>query len=71
MKEILEEPTIARAFLRSVELNGEREAVREFGTGRSMTYDEWLERSGAVAGGLAKLGVRRGDRVALMLTNRL
>ena len=45
--------------------------MREFGTGRSMTYDEWLERSGAVAGGLAKLGVERGDRVALMLTNRL
>ena len=71
MKEILEQPTIARAFLRSVELNGEREAVREFGTGRSMTYGEWLERSGAVAGGLAKLGVARGDRVALLMTNRL
>ena len=72
MKEILEQPTIARAFLRSVELNGEREAVREFGTGRSMTYDEWLaalRRRRRRA--RRKLGVKRGDRVALMLTNRL
>jgi long-subunit acyl-CoA synthetase (AMP-forming) len=71
MKEILEQPTIARAFLRSVALNHEREAVREFGTGRSLTYGQWRERSRAVAGGLAGMGVKRGDRVALMLTNRL
>jgi long-subunit acyl-CoA synthetase (AMP-forming) len=71
MKDILEQPTIARAFLRSVELNTEREAVREFGTDRSLSYREWRSRSAAVAGGLARLGVKRGDRVALMLTHRL
>jgi long-chain acyl-CoA synthetase len=71
MSAILEQPTIARAFLRSATEHADRVAVREFDTGREITYGEWLERSGAVAGGLAKLGVKRGDRVALLLTNRL
>ena len=35
MNEILEQPTIARAFLRSVADNDDRVAVREFGTGRA------------------------------------
>ena len=30
----------------------------------------WRERVDALAGGLAALGVRRGDTVALMLSNR-
>src|SRR5918912_3181764 len=71
MKGVLEEPTIARAFLRSVAENRDRVAVREFGTGREITYGEWRERAAAVAGGLAALGVKRGDRVALLMTNRL
>jgi long-subunit acyl-CoA synthetase (AMP-forming) len=71
MNEVLAQPTIARAFLRSVEDNRDRVAVHEFGTGRALTYGEWLERSAAVAGGLARRGVGRGDRVALLTTNSL
>jgi long-chain acyl-CoA synthetase len=70
-QDVLEQPTLARAFLRSATAHSERPAVTEFGTGRSLTYGEWLARSRAVAGGLAELGVRRGDRIALLLTNRL
>jgi long-chain acyl-CoA synthetase len=36
----------------------------------SLTWSELLERVDAVAGGLASLGVARGDTVALMLSNR-
>jgi long-subunit acyl-CoA synthetase (AMP-forming) len=36
----------------------------------SLTWSELLARVDAVAGGLAKLGVRRGDTVAIMLGNR-
>jgi long-chain acyl-CoA synthetase len=71
MRDALGQPTIARAFLTSVAGHPDRTAVREFGTGRSLTYGEWRARSRAVAGGLARLGVRRGDRVALLMTNRL
>ena len=36
----------------------------------SLTWSELLGRVDAVAGGLAKLGVGRGDTVAIMLSNR-
>src|SRR3954469_10527284 len=36
----------------------------------SLTWSELRERVDALAGGLARLGVRRGDTVALMLANR-
>ncbi len=36
----------------------------------SLTWSELLERVDAVAGGLAKLGVGKGDAVAIMLGNR-
>jgi long-subunit acyl-CoA synthetase (AMP-forming) len=70
-REVLAQPTLARAFLRSASANADRPAVTEFGTDRSMTYGEWLARARAVAGGLSQLGVKRGERVALLLTNRL
>jgi long-subunit acyl-CoA synthetase (AMP-forming) len=71
MREALAQPTIARAFPTSAIGNGDRVAVREFGSDRTLTYNEWLNRARAVAGGLEQLGVRRGDRVALWLTNKL
>jgi long-subunit acyl-CoA synthetase (AMP-forming) len=69
--DVLAQPTVAHAFLRSATAHADRPAVSEFGTGRSLTYGGWLSRSSAIAGGLAQLGVRRGDRVALLMTNRL
>ena len=45
-------------------------AVRTFDDSVSLTWRELLQRVDGVAGGLAKLGVRRGDTVAMMLGNR-
>ena len=39
--------------------------------GEHWTWREYAERAARFAGGLQKLGVRRGDRVVLMLRNRL
>ena len=70
LRETLAEPTIARAFLRSATGNCDRVALRQFGSDVTLTYGEWLERSGRVAGGLQALGVQRGDRIALLLSSR-
>src|SRR5205085_12188629 len=45
-------------------------AVRTPEDSVSLTFAELLARVDAVAGGLAGLGVSRGDTVAIMLTNR-
>jgi long-chain acyl-CoA synthetase len=45
-------------------------AVRTLDDSVSLTWAEVLSRVDAIAGGLAKLGVRRGDCVAIMLGNR-
>ena len=70
LRETLAEPTIARAFLRSAGGNRDRVALRQFGTEQTLTYGEWLERARRAAGGLQQLGVRRGDRIALLLDHR-
>jgi long-chain acyl-CoA synthetase len=62
--------TIAEAFRLTVEQFGDRVAVRTKDDEVSLTWRELEQRVDALAGGLAKLGVERGDRVALMLGNR-
>ena len=47
---------------------GDRVAVRVDG-GSEMTFAEWDRRANAVARGLAAAGARKGDRVALLMTN--
>lgn len=71
IEQTLAEPTVAGAFLRTASANEQRVALREFGSTQTLTYGEWRDRARAVAGGLAQLGVQRGDRVALLLSNRL
>jgi long-chain acyl-CoA synthetase len=71
IKETLAQETVAAAFLRSAATNEQRVALLEFGSSESLTYGQWLARSRAVAGGLEQLGVQKGDRVALLLSNRL
>ncbi len=62
--------TIAEAFRNTVEEHPDRVAVRTKDDEVSLTWSELRDRVDALAGGLAKLGVRRGDNVALMIGNR-
>jgi long-chain acyl-CoA synthetase len=48
---------------------GERVAVTMLGEGGSATFEQVEERAGRYAGGLARLGIGRGDRVVLNLPN--
>src|SRR5581483_5812872 len=63
-------PTLSEALRRTAANHPEIVAVRTPDDSVSLTWSQLLERVDAVAGGLAKLGVTRGDTVALMLTNR-
>jgi long-chain acyl-CoA synthetase len=62
--------SIAEAFRITAEDFPDRVAVRTRGDELSLTWGELRERVDAFAGGLADLGVKRGDTVALMLSNR-
>jgi long-subunit acyl-CoA synthetase (AMP-forming) len=62
--------TMAEAFRLTVEDNPDRVAVRTKDDEVSLTWAELRDRVDALAGGLAKLGVRKGDTVALMFANR-
>jgi long-chain acyl-CoA synthetase len=66
----LEARSIAEAFRITAEDFPDRVAVRTKDDGISITWGELRERVDALAGGLAKLGVKRGDTVALLLSNR-
>ena len=62
--------TIAEAFRDTVERTPDRIAVRTKDDEVSLTWAQLRDRVDALAGGLAKLGVARGDTVALMIGNR-
>ncbi|MGH2914071.1 MAG: AMP-dependent synthetase/ligase [Solirubrobacteraceae bacterium] len=62
--------TIAAALRITAARHPDIVAVRTADGRVSLTWPELRQRVDALAGGLAKLGVRRGDRVALMLSNR-
>jgi long-chain acyl-CoA synthetase len=63
-------PTVSEALRRTAANHPDIVAVRTVDDSVSLTWSELLHRVDAVAGGLAKLGVSRGDTVALMLGNR-
>jgi long-subunit acyl-CoA synthetase (AMP-forming) len=63
-------PTLTEALRRTAASNPEVVAVRLPDDSVSITWSELLERVDSLAGGLAKLGVSRGDTVAIMLGNR-
>jgi len=46
-------------------------ALRAFGSDERLTWADWRTRARAVAGGMHSLGLRRGDRVALLLGTRM
>jgi long-subunit acyl-CoA synthetase (AMP-forming) len=62
--------TVCAAFQRTVTLDPAAVALRTPGDAVSLTWREYDERVRRIAGGLHALGVRRGDTVGLMLTNR-
>ncbi|HEY1457752.1 MAG TPA: long-chain fatty acid--CoA ligase [Solirubrobacteraceae bacterium] len=62
--------TIAHAFRITASERADDVAIRTKGDAFTITWGELKERVDALAGGLAKLGVGRGDTVALMLSNR-
>ncbi|MEV6324702.1 fatty acid--CoA ligase FadD11 [Nocardia sp. NPDC051787] len=63
--------TSCAAFQRSAAIDPDAVAVRSIGGDRTLTWREYAEQVRAVAGGLAALGVGRGDTVALMMGNRV
>ncbi len=63
----LAQPSLSAAFLAQAKASPGRVALRAFGSPQQLTMGEWSARATAVAGGLARLGVRPGDRVALLL----
>jgi long-subunit acyl-CoA synthetase (AMP-forming) len=62
--------TIAEAFRITVEDHADAVAIRTKGDAFTITWAQLLERVDALAGGLAKLGLERGQTIALMLSNR-
>src|SRR5215208_8221915 len=62
--------TMTEAFRLTVEDHPDRVAVRTKDDEVSLTWAQLRDRVDALAGGLAGLGVGRGDTVALMLGNR-
>jgi long-chain acyl-CoA synthetase len=62
--------TMCQAFQATAAERPDAVALRTPGDGVSVTWGEYARRVPRVAAGLARLGVERGDTVALMLTNR-
>jgi long-chain acyl-CoA synthetase len=63
-------PTVGEALRRTAANHPDVVAVRMPDDSVSLTWSELLRRVEDVAGGLAKLGIARGDAVAIMLGNR-
>jgi long-chain acyl-CoA synthetase len=66
----LKEETLCGAFQTTARQFADREALRTKGGEFSMTWAEYAQKVEALAGGLAALGLGRGDTIAIMLTNR-
>ena len=66
----LEQPTLCGAFQVTASENPDRVALRTKGDEFSMSWGEYRDKVKALAGGLAGLGLGRGDTIALLLTNR-
>lgn len=60
---------LIKAFYATADRLGDDVAVRTDDDEVTMTWNELRDRTHRVAGGLAKLGVKKGDTVALMLNN--
>jgi long-chain acyl-CoA synthetase len=66
----LDAATMCEAFQITAAEHPEQVALRTLGDGVSITFGEYAERVRRIAAGLHALGVRRGDTLGLMLSNR-
>lgn len=66
----LDAATLCEAFQITAATHPRRMALHTPGDAFVLTWRQYAERVRRTAAGLAALGVRRGDTVALMLTNR-
>src|SRR2546421_863384 len=66
----LDAATMCEAFQLTAAERADQVALRTIGDGVSITFAEYAERVKRLAAGLHALGVRRGDTVGFMLTNR-
>src|SRR4051812_36542987 len=66
----LQEETLCGAFQVTAADHPDRVAIRTRGDEFSLTWGEYAKRTEKIAGGLAALGLGRGDTIGLMLTNR-
>src|SRR4051794_40140016 len=62
--------TVAEAFRLTVEDHPDRIAVRTVDDATAWTWAQLREREAGFGGGPGGLGVRRGDTVALLISNR-
>ena len=62
--------TVIEAFHRTVDASGDATAIRTQGDEFSITWNELRGRVDALAAGLVKLGLKRGDTLALMFPNQ-
>jgi acyl-CoA synthetase (AMP-forming)/AMP-acid ligase II len=62
--------TLCGAFQITAAERPDQVALRAPGDGVAITYREYAEQVRRIAGGLASLGIGRGDTVGLMLVNR-
>lgn len=62
--------TTAEGFQHTAKMHPDRVALRTAGGIMEITWREYARRVEAIALGLVRLGVKRGDTVGLMLTNR-
>jgi long-subunit acyl-CoA synthetase (AMP-forming) len=62
--------TLIEAFERTCGSSAEKVAIRGRDDQQTLTWAQWRERSRALAGGLHRLGLRRGEPIALLLCNR-
>lgn len=62
--------TMCEAFQTTAAERGDQVALRAFGSEATLTWTRYAERVRSIAAGLHGCGVRAGDTVALLMTNR-
>jgi long-chain acyl-CoA synthetase len=61
---------LLKAFYAQVDRLGDDLAIRDEAREMELSWNEVRDRAHRIAGGLAKLGVKKGDTIALLLNNR-